>query len=297
MSENDDRSSKPGKQTDINDYDYIQMINLDTGEVLYSKGEKEKVPAGGLTGLAAALTVLDYCDIDEMVTVTEYKNQMGGNLGNAVNLNESVTSEYTVGLCLYKIIYMESVPCMNALSNLIEARTGTVSYSFIKMMNRKLVELGCANTSLDSVFSLNEKASWTSAEDMAIIFKAAYANPDLRGIIHESNSDIQTSMFSGNFSLIKYEEREDISLACVILNGNYDAMYSTADKLLQSGFDYYGEGAVIEKASNLGRYKKYIVAVSLILVYFVVLINVSLFLKYVESIKRSTVCLIVASLS
>lgn len=285
MSEMEDKSSKPEKQTDIDDYDYIQMINLDTGEVLYSKGEKEKVPAGGLTGLAAALTVLDYCDIDEVVTVTEYKNQMGGNLGNAMNLNESVTSEYTVGLCLYKIIYMESVPCMNALSNLIEARTGTVSYSFIKMMNRKLVELGCTNTSLDSVFSLNEKASWTSAEDMAIIFKAAYANPDLRGIIHESNSDIQTSMFSGNFSLIKYEEREDISLACVILNGNYDAMYSTADKLLQSGFDYYGEGAVIEKASNLGRYKKYIVADSLILAYFVVLINVSLFLNRRKKIR------------
>ncbi len=279
MSENDDITSTSEMQIDIDDYDYIQMVNLDTGEVLYSKGEKEKVPAGGLAGLAAALTVLDYCDIDEVVTVTEYKNQMGSNTGAFVNSNESVTSEYTVGLCLYKIIYMESVPCMNALSNLIETRTGTVSYSFIKMMNKKLVELGCTNTSLDSVFSLNEKASWTSAEDMAIIFKAAYANEDLRKIIQESNADIQTSMFSGDFSLIKYEEREDVSLACVILNGNYGAMYSTADKLLQSGFDYYGEGATIEKPSNLGRYKKYIVVASVLLVYFVVLINVSLFLN------------------
>ena len=279
MSENDDKSSISGKQIDIDDYDYIQMINLDTGEVLYSKGEKEKVPAGGLAGLAAALTVLDYCDIDEVVTVTEYKNQMGSNTVTSVNPNESVTSEYTVGLCLYKIIYMESVPCMNALSNLIETRTGTAPYSFIKMMNKKLVEIGCTNTSLDSVFSLNEKASWTSAEDMAIIFRAAYANEELREIIKESNADIQTSMFSGNFSLIKYEEREDVSLACVILNGSYDAIYSTADELLQSGFDYYGEGATIEKPSNLGRYKKYIVVALALLVYFVVLINVSLFLN------------------
>lgn len=287
MSENDDKSSKSGKQTDIDDYDYIQMINLDTGEVLYSKGEKEKVPAGGLAGLAAALTVLDYCDFDEVVTVTEYKNQMSGNPGSALNPNEGVTSEYTVGLCLYKIMYMESVPCMNALSNLIEMRTGTVSYSFIKMMNNKLVELGCTNTSLDSVFSLNEKASWTSAEDMAIIFKAAYANEDLRKIIQESNADIQTAMFSGNFSLIKYEEREDISLACVILNGSYDVMYSTADKLLQSGFDYYSDGTPVEKASQFGRYKKYILTALLILLYFVVIINISLFLNRRKKITIS----------
>ena len=55
--------------------------------------------------------------------------------------------------------------------------------------------------------------------------------------------------------------------------------------MLQSGFDYYGEGAVIEKASNLGRYKKYIVAASLILAYFVVLINVSLFLNRRKKIR------------
>ena len=287
MSENDDKSSTSGKQKDIDDYDYIQMINLDTGEVLYSKGEKEKVPAGGLAGLAAALTVLDYCDIDEVVTVTEYKNQMGSNTVTSVNPNESVTSEYTVGLCLYKIMYMESVPCMNALSNLIEMRTGTVSYSFIKMMNKKLVGLGCTNTSLDSVFSLNEKASWTSAEDMAIIFKAAYANEDLRKIIQESNADIQTAMFSGNFSLIKYEEREDISLACVILNGSYNVMYSTADKLLQSGFDYYSDGTPVEKASQFGRYKKYILTALLILLYFVVIINISLFLNRRKKITIS----------
>lgn len=287
MSENDDISSTSEVQIDIGDYDYIQMVNLDTGEVLYSKGEKEKVPASGLAGLAAALTVLDYCDIDEVVTVTEYKNQMGSNTVTSVNPNESVTSEYTVGLCLYKIMYMESVPCMNALSNLIEMRTGTVSYSFIKMMNRKLVELGCTNTSLDSVFSLNEKASWTSAEDMAIIFKAAYANEDLRKIIQESNADIQTSMFSGNFSLIKYEAREDISLACVILNGSYDVMYSTADKLLQSGFDYYSDGTPVEKASQFGRYKKYILTALLILLYFVVIINISLFLNRRKKITIS----------
>lgn len=279
MSEMEDKSSKPEKQTDIDDYDYIQMINLDTGDVLYSKGAKEKVPAGGLTGLAAALTVLDYCDIEEVVSVTEYRNEIGSNQGIAGSTNESVTSEYTVGLCLYKIMYMESVPCMSALSNLIEARTGTVSYSFIKMMNKKLVELGCNNTSFDCVFSLNEKASWTSAEDMAIIFRAAYANENLREIMEDSNADIQTSMLSGGSSLIKYEKQEDIALACVILNGSYDAMYSTADKLLQSGFDYYDKGTTIEKPSNLGRYRKYIVAVSLILVYFVVLINVSLFLN------------------
>ena len=45
----------------------------------------------------AALTTLDYCDINEKVWIAE--NQMG--LGN-----EGSSTEYSIKLCLYKMIYM-----------------------------------------------------------------------------------------------------------------------------------------------------------------------------------------------
>ncbi len=263
--------------------DYIQMINLNSGEVLYSKGANEKVPAGGLTGLAAALTVLDYCSVDEVVAVSEPQNSAGSNHIRANG--QTKTSEYTIGLCLYKIIYMESEECMKAVSELVKTKTGTVDYSFIKMMNKKLVEIGCTNSSFDDVFSLNEKASWTSAADMAKIFKAAYENDDLRGIIEDSNADIQTAMFSGKSSVIKYDKQGDVSLACVMLNGNYTAIYSKADTLLLSGFEYYNNGNKLENASEFNRYKKYIVVGIITFLYFTIIINISLFLNRRKMIK------------
>lgn len=273
----DETEETDEKETDaLGTSQYIYMINLGSGEVLYSKGANEKVPAGGLAGLMAALTTLDYCDINEKVWIAE--NQMG--LGN-----EGSSTEYSIKLCLYKMIYMESMSCVNAVSDLIESKTGTADYSFIKMMNKKAVELGCANTSFDNVFSLNESASWTSAADMAKIFKAAYASEELRKIINESNADIMTSMFSGGTSLIKYETRGDVTLACIILKGNYESINLAAEELLDSGFEYYENQTEMPKASNYSIYKKYIFTGIICLAYFMLLVLISFILNRKTQIK------------
>lgn len=273
----DETEETDEKETDaLGTSQYIYMINLGSGEVLYSKGANEKVPAGGLAGLMAALTTLDYCDINEKVWIAE--NQMG--LGN-----EGSSTEYSIKLCLYKMIYMESMPCVNAVSDLIESKTGTADYSFIKMMNKKAVELGCANTSFDNVFSLNESASWTSAADMAKIFKAAYASEELRKIINESNADIMTSLFSGGTSLIKYETRGDVTLACIILKGNYESINLAAEELLDSGFEYYENQTEMPKASNYSIYKKYIFTGIICLAYFMLLVLISFILNRKTQIK------------
>lgn len=262
---------------------YICVINLETGELLYSKGENEKVPAGGLAGLVAALTTLDYCDVDETVEVED--NQLNAANYSLYCENTDSVSTYSIKMCLYKMIYSESAACVNAVSDLIEAKTATADYSFIKMMNRKAVELGCANTSLDNVFGLNESASWTSAADMAKIFKAVYSNDELRQIVDDSNADIMTSMFSGGTSLIKYETRGDVTLACIILKGKFESINQAAEELLDSGFEYYENQSEMPEASEYARYKKYILTGIICLAYFMIAALISFLMNKKTKIK------------
>lgn len=272
---NESQETSDEKQSSLdklenNEQKYVALISLDTGEILYSRGANEKVPAGDLTGLAAALTILDYCNADEVVSVNEY-NQYGMPRDDYwMNPEESYATEYSVAECLDKIIYSNSSSCLEALSDLIETRTETASYSFIKMMNKKLIAIGCKNTSFDNVFGLNEKVNWTSASDMAIIIKAVYDNDDLRKIIDDRDEDIKIAMFSGKSSLIKISRQGDEAFACILLNGNRETLYSTADELLSGS---------IQNSFEWGRYAKYIFAGLIILGYFLLVTFISIILN------------------
>lgn len=256
-------------QVDGKKSDYIQLFNLDTGEVIYTRGANEKVAAGGLVGMVAALTALDYCGVDENVTVTEITGKSG----------KITTNTYTVGLCLYKIMYDGSSSCMGAISNMVEARTGTVPYSFVKLMNKKAIEIGCENTNFDDLTGLYEKYTWTSAADTAKIFKAVYDNDVLKKIVTDSNADIKTSLFSGGTSIVTYDTKDGITLGCVILKGDYTLVDNEADQLLEAGFDYYSKGKKVEYSFEWERYGKYIQAVVALVAYIALLIVLAYTIK------------------
>ncbi len=149
------------------------VIDAGTGAILYGKNEKTQYYPASITKLMTALLVLERCDLGETVTFSEAATT---NLeSGAVTLSLTAGDKLTVEQCLYGLLLKSANEVANGLA---EHVSGSVS-AFADLMNQKAVELGCTNTHFVNPNGLNDPNHLTTPYDMALIGRAAFANPTL----------------------------------------------------------------------------------------------------------------------
>jgi D-alanyl-D-alanine carboxypeptidase len=93
--------------------------------------------------------------------------------GNKLNVTNGDT--LSVEDCLYSLILHSCNQAANALAE----HVGGSREDFVKMMNDKLVELGCTESHFENPSGLNGDTQHVTAYDMALIARAAYNNKKL----------------------------------------------------------------------------------------------------------------------
>ena len=143
------------------------LIDASSGTILFEKQKDEKVAIASMTKMVAQIIILENIEEgtlswDEVVTASSNASGMGG---SQIYLQ---TGEKMTVRDLMKGITMASAN--DATVAMAERISGTED-NFVKLMNKKVKELGLENTVFKNATGLDEDGHYSSAYDMAIIAK------------------------------------------------------------------------------------------------------------------------------
>ena len=158
----------------------VFLYEVSTDTVVYAYNPDTKVHPGSLAKILLALIVLENCEMEDKVTVTEgiqsyipagaHKVQPEGLKSNEV---------LTVGDLLYAVMLTNANDAAVALSHHVSGSTT----AFLELMNNRAKQLGCANTQFGNISGLYTAESYSTGRDMAKILKEAMKNEDFKTII------------------------------------------------------------------------------------------------------------------
>ncbi len=154
------------------------LVNMDTGEVVYSKnGEKQLVPAS-LTKIMTAIILIEKYEDNITELSTTYVS------GNYVCFDEiyglgASNADIQPGEKLsYKdLLYALMLRSACEAANIIAYNVAGSLEAFVEMMNVKAEELGCIDTHFTNSHGLFWENHYTTARDMAVITEYAMSLP------------------------------------------------------------------------------------------------------------------------
>ena len=166
--------------TDI--FEHISAPNLllaetNSGRILYERNIDDKVYPASLTKLLTAILVLENCELDEIVTVSE--NAVRSVPPGYVNANLQVGEE----LMVEDLLYVMLIPSANDAANALAEHVAGSIESFASMMNTKAKELGCTGSNFTNPSGLHEEEHYTTTRDLYLISQNAIANDTIKKII------------------------------------------------------------------------------------------------------------------
>lgn len=228
---------------------FLYEVNTDT--VVYSYNPDLKVHPGSLAKIVLSLLVLENCDRDEIVTVTEGIQSyipMGANAVRPEKLKS--LEELTVNDLLHAVLLTNANDAAVALAHHVSGTTD----AFLTMMNNRVKQMGCTNTEFGNISGLYTAQSYSTARDMAKIVREAIKNEDFVEIFGTPTYTIPATEMSA--------EREFDTLNYMIDQSIIPDFYDTRVK---GGFATYHEqtGASIACTAKNKSETMYYIAVVL----------------------------------
>lgn len=170
----------------------VFLYEAKTDTVVYAYNPDAQVHPGSLAKIMLAMIVLEHCQMDDIVTVTEgiqsYIPGGANNMSTQDGKSERLKSneKLTVGDLLYGVILLNANDAAVALAHHVSGTTD----EFLKLMNNRAKQLGCTNTEFGNISGLYTAVSTSSGRDMAKIFREAMKNENFKTIISATEHTI-----------------------------------------------------------------------------------------------------------
>ena len=166
----------------------VCLINTATSEVLYEKNSDDQIAPASTAKMLSALTALDYCSIDETVTVGREVQYIAADssrawlyAGNKLTLRQLLTAmllpsgndaAYTLAVHTGRVIAGDSsLSIEQAISVFLEA------------MNEKAISVGADSSNFLTPDGYDTAAQYTTARDLACIAQACINQTELYEIM------------------------------------------------------------------------------------------------------------------
>ena len=179
------------------------LMEADTGAILYNKGMNELRYPASITKIMTALLAIENCSMDEQVIFTE--DCLADQVAGSGNVGMQVGEILTVKQCLL----LTMVQSANDVATQIAVHVGGSVATFADMMNQRAQELGCVNTHFVNASGMPDDNHYTTAYDMALIFREAIKNDIFREIIstisftiEPTNRNPETRTYSTHHALL-----------------------------------------------------------------------------------------------
>lgn len=154
----------------------VIALDADTAAVLYGKNANDKLYPASTTKIITAILAIENLDLNKSVVVSK----------SAINIPWDSSSVYlkegeiiTVKDLLYCLLLNSGNDAANVLA---ESVSGDIN-TFVKLMNIKAKEIGCENTHFNNAHGYSDDQHYTTAMDMAKIFRYCINNKTFEQII------------------------------------------------------------------------------------------------------------------
>lgn len=165
----------------------VFLYESTTDTVVYAFNPDTKVHPGSLAKILLAMIVLENCEMEDSVTVTEGIQSYVPAGAHKVAPEYLKSNEVlSVGDLLYAVILINANDAAVALAHHVAGTTD----AFLQMMNNRAKQLGCENTEFGNISGLYTAQSHSTGRDMAKILKAAMKNEDFATIIKSAEHTI-----------------------------------------------------------------------------------------------------------
>ena len=178
---------------------YACVIDAQTGKILYEKNAYETHSMASTTKIMTALLALEHATLDEMVTVS---SNAAGTEGSSIYLTVGET------LSMEDLLYGLMLESGNDAAIAIAEHIGGSVENFASMMTERAHSLGAKNTAFQNPNGLDADGHYTTAYDLALITRAALANPKFAKIVSTkkknlpADSDSNARYFSNHNKLL-----------------------------------------------------------------------------------------------
>ena len=251
------------------------LMDLDTGQVLFSKAPEQARPVASLTKLMTALVVLDKekGHLDRTVRIHPDAVFHHGDYGGGSTLGLRPGERLSIRGLLTGLLLGSANDAAEALA--IE-EAGSVS-AFVENMNARAKALGMSQTRFTSPHGLDDRGR-SSAADLMLLLREASKSSTFHDLVrrrfavvrsdsarprriqnrnvmlwlYPGASGVKTGFTAGaGFCLMVTAHRDEEELAAVVLGGG-DEVFSDAAALLNHGFAAYERRTLVEEGEALG---------------------------------------------
>lgn len=236
------------------------VVNYDSGEVVYAKNAKERLPVASTVKIMTALVALENKGVDDAFTVSSKAAHIGE---DSMGLSEG--ERITLKELLYGLMLVSG---NDAAITIAEGVAGSEE-AFVSLMNQKVKSLGLLDTKFVNATGLDEdgKSQYSTAYDMTTIaryvwghlpiFRQVSATEHVLLAANGSHKDFDLyndtnllTTYPGVFGikpgftweaglcLVTYAENNGVRLLAVILGS--DNRRGEMKELLDYGFANYG---------------------------------------------------------
>ena len=256
-------------------------MEMNSGRVLYEYNSESKRLIASITKIMTCIIVLENTDINEKVTVGEEVLKSYG-----TNIYIEPGEVLYVKDLLYGLMLRSGNDAAIALS----VYTSGSEDEFVKLMNKKAVDIGMKNTNFSNPHGLDDKTeNYSTAYDMALLSRYAYKNEMYRKIVstkkYQTKSSLKSYVWYNRVSLLNsydncvggkngYTPKAGKTLVSIAKNNNLtltivtlndDDIYSHHENLYEEYFKKYDYYKIVDKnlfkinPSLLSNKKVYIV--------------------------------------
>lgn len=147
------------------------VVNLDSGEVLWSKNLTSKIAPASLAKVATVMTALDISELSKTITVSSVAaDQIPTKLG--LKANEKLTLEEAISAA----ILTSANDATEAIADYLGREVGTGREDFMILVNEKVKKIGAVNSNFVSPTGLDSGEQYSTISDLAIIAHEAKIN-------------------------------------------------------------------------------------------------------------------------
>ncbi len=226
------------------------LVNMDTGDILYSKNADKRLYPASLTKLMTALVLYENTrDLDnEIITVSEYAiNSLQGTDSSVGGLK--VGEQLTVRQMLYVLLLSSANDGANAIA---EHVSGDIE-SFCAKMNERAQALGMTDTHYVNAHGLHDADHYTTPADMYKLTSVFLSVPDLKEVcyatkykLEKTNKSPSRSFTTTNFLLLNNNEK------CTAEKYKGQAYYYKYAKGVKTGYTDPAGRCLVTTASKNG---------------------------------------------
>lgn len=180
------------------------LLDMSTGALLWSQAGRLRLPMASTTKLMTALVALRLLNGRTSVPMV-VPPQVSQAYGELLYLQPGQT--YTFLQLLEGML----LPSANDAAVAVAVDSAASESRFVALMNAEAQALGLANTHFANPDGLDDPDHYSSADDLAVLGRAAMANPVIRALVAEPSASIpepghpQTSEIIGNINALLAE--------------------------------------------------------------------------------------------